>query len=216
MRNLGDHYEQIIIIGAGGHGKVIADCVKAFFRDSNGIWNHQTIAFLDDNKPAGSEVMGIPVLGKIEDCVKFKDAAFLIGIGDNSMRKQIAMQYDLNYITILHPSAIVGTGVHIDKGTVVMANAVINAETKIGAHCVINTGAIIEHDNKISDYVHISPGAVLGGNVSVGTGTWVGIGAVVRNNIEITGDCKVGAGAVVVKDINDRGIYVGIPAVKIK
>ena len=101
--------------------------------------------------------------------------------------------------------------VHIEKGTVVMANAVINACTEIGKHCIINTGCIVEHDNMIEDYVHISPNSVLGGTVKIGECTHVGIGATVKNNITICENCIIGAGAAVVKDIEEKGIYIGVP-----
>ena len=96
-----------------------------------------------------------------------------------------------------------------------MANACINSSAKIGKHCIINTGAIIEHDNIIEDYVHISPQVALGGTIKVGENTHVGIGATVKNNIEICSNCIIGAGAVVVKDIIEKGTYVGVPAKKI-
>ena len=97
-----------------------------------------------------------------------------------------------------------------------MANAVINPFAKVGKHCIINTACVVEHDNQIADYVHISPGAVLAGTVSVGELTHIGAKAVVRNNISITSECVVGAGAAVVKEIDEKGVYAGVPARRIK
>ena len=93
-----------------------------------------------------------------------------------------------------------------------MANAVINPYASIGKHCIINTGAIVEHDNDLEDYVHISPNATLAGTVCIGRKTHIGVGACVKNNITIAGNVVVGAGAAVVKDITDAGVYVGVPA----
>lgn len=198
---------RLIVIGAGGHGKVIVDNAL-----KNGYAN---ICFIDDN--ASGDIMGFPVIGTSKDLEKFNDGNtdFVIGIGKNEIRKIISEKHDLNWVTIIHPSAQLAFNVSIGKGTVVMANAVINVNSKIGEHCIINTGAIIEHDNIIDDFVHISPNAALGGTVRVGLLTHVGIGAVVKNNIEICSGCTIGAGAVVIRDINISGTYIGVPVKKI-
>lgn len=196
-------HNRLIIIGAGGHGKVIADnALKNGYKD---------IYFLDDH--ATDTCMGFPVLGTIAEIEKFNDGAtdFVIGIGSNEARKRIAESYDVNWVTLIHPSAQIGIHVSIGKGTVVMAGAIVNVCATIGEHCIINTGAIVEHDNVIGDYVHISPNAALGGTVRVGDLTHVGIGAVVKNNIQICGSSAIGAGAVVVKNINRAGTYIGVP-----
>lgn len=197
---------RIIIIGCGGHGKVIADiAVKNGYKD---------ISFIDDNTKG--ECIGFPVIGTINDIESFCDGRtdFIIGIGNNYTRKFIAEKYDINWTTLIHPSAQIAINVSIGNGTVVMAGAVINTCASIGKHCIINTGSIVEHDNKLCDYVHISPNGALGGTVKVGESTHIGIGAVVKNNIDICSNCVVGAGAVVVKNIENSGIYIGVPARK--
>ena len=188
--------KNVIIIGAGGHGKVIRDIVTAC--------GDEFLGFLDADQNKKT-------IGKPEDYKKYPDAFFVIGIGDAKIRERISV-FDCRWYTAVHPSAVVSPSAKLGEGTVVMPNAVINADAKIGKHAIINSGAIVEHDNKIDDYAHISPGAKLGGTVSVGKGTHIGIGATVRNNIAICGDCIVGAGAVVVKNIDIKGIYKGIPA----
>ncbi len=200
--------KRLIILGSGGHGKVVADiALKSGYRQ---------IAFLDDANQG--TVLGFPILGGIPDAPSFADGntAFVIAIGSNPVRRQLAARYSLPWATLIHPTAVIGTGAQIGEGTVVMAGAVVNPCARIGAHCILNTACVVEHDNLISDFVHISPGAVLAGTVSVGEGTHVGIGATVRNNITICGGCTIGAGAVVVKDIKESGTYVGVPAGKIK
>lgn len=201
-------YKEVIIIGAGGHGKVVADIV-AKSKD-------KIIGFLDDSHNI-DEILSYPVLGRICDCTKYQDKEFFIAIGNNELRKKIAKDYPmLKYYTAIHPDTSIATNVEISKGTCVMAGAVINSSAKIGKHCIINTRSVIEHDNNISDFVHISPGAVLCGTVSVGEGTHIGGGVTVRNNINITSNVVVGIGTAVVSDINEAGTYCGVPAKKIK
>ena len=191
---------KLIIIGAGGHAKVITDIAL-----KNG---YTEISFIDDN--ATGECMGLPIIGTSADieALNNSETSFVIGIGNNKVRKKIAESYNVNWATLIHPSAQISVNTSIGKGTVVMANAVINACAKVGEHCIINTGAVVEHDNVIEDYVHISPVGALGGTVHIGECTHIGIGATVKNNINICNDCVVGAGAVVVKDIKEIGILV--------
>ena len=199
---------RLIIVGAGGHGKVIADNAL-----KNGYTN---ICFVDDD--AIGECMGFPIIGLSKDLKNLDDGNtdFVIGIGNNTIRKMIAEKYNVNWVTIVHPSAQIAINVSIGKGTVVMAGAVVNVCSSIGEHCIINTCAVVEHDNVIENYVHISPNSALGGTVCIGECTHIGIGATVINNIDVCGDCIVGAGAVVIKDIKNTGIYVGVPARNIK
>jgi len=199
--------KEYIILGACGHAAVIADILHQC--------GCQIKGFLDDNvKLIGTEVLGSKVLGKIDDCKNYKECLFIIGIGSNQIRKKIAEAHPLEYGTAIHPSAVIGQQVSIGHGTVIMAGSVINSRTDIGNHCIINTRASVDHDNKLNDFVHVSPGAVLGGKVSVGLETHIGIGSCVRNNISIYSHAVVGAGAVVVKNIEESGVYIGIPAKK--
>lgn len=201
--------KRVIIIGAGGHAKVIADIIEKSGDIVEG--------FLDDNLEIGKKVLDNLVIGKVTDVEKFKEFEFIIGIGDNRTRKKIATKYDeIKYYTAVHPSAILGRDVKIGKGTVIMANAVVNVSAIIEEHNIINTGSIVEHDNNLDKYVHISPNATLAGKVNVGECTHIGVGATIRNNINICSDVVVGAGGVVVKDIVESGVYVGIPVKRIK
>lgn len=208
--------KNVIIIGAGGHSKVIADIIVKS--------QDNVLGFLDDNIPIDTVIIkekNLKVLGKIEDSLKIKekntDIEFVIGIGNSKTRKAIAEKYpNLTYYTAIHPSSQIALDVKIEDGTVVMANTCINTSTKIGKHCIINTGAIIEHDNEINDYVHISPNATLCGTVKIGEITHIGAGATIKNNIKICNDCVIGAGAVVVKNIERSGKYIGIPSKKLK
>ena len=198
---------KLIIIGASGHGKVVADIAIKMNK-----W--QSIAFLDDDESIKAS-MGLEVIGKTIDAFTYKDEAdFFVAIGSNATREKIQeklIDEGLNVVSLIHPSAIIGTDVEIGIGTTVMAGVVINSSTKIGNGCIINTSASLDHDNTIEDYAHISPGVRTAGSVGIGKGTWLGIGSVVSNNINICSGCKVGAGAVVVKDITEPGTYVGVP-----
>lgn len=199
--------KDVIIIGTGGHAKVIADIVLCS--------GDNLVGFLTSDRDK-TTFIDRPVLGTDADYAKYTGCCFVIAIGDSRARERIASSMTgAKWYTAIHPSAVVSSlGVHIGEGSAVMANAVINPFAKTGAHCIINTGAIVEHDNVIGDYAHISVGAKLAGTVHVGDHTWVGVGASVRNNISICDGCIIGAGAVVVKDIASPGIYVGVPAEK--
>ena len=196
--------DKVILVGAGGHAKVIADIVLKS--------GDQLLGFLDDD-PTKNFVLGYPVLGRVEEWEKFsKEAKFLLAIGNNHVREALAEKLKVDWYIAIHPSAQIGMDVVIGEGSAVMANAVINPGARIGKHCIVNTAAVIEHDNRIEDYVHVSVGAKLGGTVKIGKASWIGIGATVRNNVMICSVCLIGAGSVVVKDLFEPGVYVGSPA----
>ncbi|MFJ8266837.1 acetyltransferase [Peribacillus asahii] len=199
--------KKLLIIGASGHGKVVADIALKMNK-----W--QSVAFLDDNENIKLS-MGIEVLGKSSDVLKYLEYFdIFVGIGNNAIRERIQKKLEAEGASIpvlIHPTTVVGEQVEIGVGAVIMAGAIVNCCTKIGKGCIINTGSTIDHDNTIEDYVHISPGVHLAGTVNVGQGSWLGIGSVVSNNVNITSGCKVGAGAVVVRDITEAGTYVGVP-----
>lgn len=194
---------RLIIIGASGHGKVIADiAVKIGYTD---------IVFLDDNEKI-TECAGFPVVGKTVQAGNM-DGDKIVAIGNAGIREKI--QETIETVTLVHPDAIISRRVQIGQGTVVMAGAVINSDVTIGQGCIINTCASVDHDCKIGNYVHVSVGAHVAGTCEIGKGTWIGAGAVVSNNIRIHDDSIVGAGAVVVSNIEQSGTYVGVPVRKV-
>lgn len=197
--------KKLTIIGASGHGKVIADVARL-----NG---YREIVFLDDNESI-TECAGYPVKGKSNDA---SNGEIFVAVGNSAIREKLMNLYKKERQPILiHPSAVIADGVKIGEGTVVMAGVVVNAGTQIGNGCIINTSSSVDHDCVIDDYVHISVGSHLAGTVSIGKRTWIGAGATVSNNVNICEDCIVGAGAVVIKDIDIPGTYIGIPAKRIK
>lgn len=197
--------KKIVIIGASGHGKVIADIAKNV--------GYEEIIFLDDNcdlKKCGD----YPIVGDVSKHIQY-DCDMIIAIGNADTRKRIQSKIKENgktLATLIHPAAVISENVTIGDGTVVMAGAVVNAGSTIGQGCIINTCASVDHDCIIEDYVHVSVGAHLAGTVYVGGNTWIGIGAVISNNIKIAANCTIGAGTVVIRDIVKQGVYVGVPA----
>lgn len=200
--------KKLVIIGASGHGKVIADIALKV--------GYGEIVFIDDDESLES-CADFPVVGTSERIPKYMDWDFIVAIGNSKIRESFMNQITNYHIaTLVHPDAVIGRNVEIGRGTVIMAGAVINSYAIIGKGCIINTCASVDHDCSIGDFSHISVGAHICGTVNIGCLTWIGAGSTVSNNINICEGCLVGAGAVVVKDIKEKGTYIGIPAQKMK
>ena len=198
----------LLIIGASGHGKVVADIALKMNK-----WN--CIAFLDDDENIKYSI-GFEVLGKSHEATNYiDDFDIFVAIGNNETRRKVHERLEVEGAripTLIHPRVVVGEEVNIGHGTVIMAGVVINCCTEIGKGCIINTSTSVDHDNVIQDFVHLSPGVHTGGSVIIGQSSWLGIGSNVSNNINIVNNCIVGAGAVIVNDITETGTYVGVPA----
>lgn len=198
----------LIIIGASGHGRVIADIASQV--------GYKMIRFLDDKDL--SYCGKYKVIGKVKDFEKYLDSDFIIGIGNSRIREhfqEMITKANGKFTTLVHPKAVVAEDVLIGQGSVIMAGAVINTGTIIGEGVIINTCSSVDHDCKVMKYSHIAVGAHLSGTVFVGKNTWIGAGATVINNISIISNCFIGAGATVVSDINEEGTYIGLPAMKL-
>ena len=200
---------KIAILGASGHGKVVADIAEL-----NG---YNTIDFFDDRFPALSGLEHWRVLGSTEDLLQraLDYDAVIVAIGNNAIR--LAKHHHLLQVgatlgTLIHPSAVISRYAKVGVGSVIMANCVINAFSKVGQASIINTAATIDHDCILEDGVHVSPGANLAGGVSVGESSWLGIGCQVKQLITIGNAVVVGAGATVVSNIDDHKTVVGLPA----
>lgn len=202
----------ILLIGNGGHAKVIKDII-----DSSNQYMFK--GYLDDSILDYSEENGL-IYDNLNNIIEYKDDFYFnISIGNNKIRELIFNKLGLSlekYPVLIHPTSIVGNNVDINFGTVIMANTVINADTKIGIHSIINTGAIVEHDNVISDYVHISPNSTLTGGVRVGIKSQIGASATVIPETSIGENSIVGAGATVVNNIGDNQTVIGTPAKPIR
>ncbi|WMW78875.1 acetyltransferase [Flavobacterium sp. 20NA77.7] len=196
-----------MLIGAGGHAKVILDCIENEAK-------YKIFEVIDD-VIEGDFLNQIKVKKRNKN-QDYKTLNTIIAIGNPKHRKNIAEQLKSNFIMTIHPSAVVSKYAKIGKGSQVLATSVINADATIGNHCIINSGAIVEHDCVLEDYVHVAPNATLGGGVKVGESSHIGIGATIIQNISIGKNVIIGAGAVVTHNIPDNCTAVGIPAKPVK
>jgi sugar O-acyltransferase (sialic acid O-acetyltransferase NeuD family) len=193
------------VIGAGGHAKVVIRLIHAL--------GHQVVAVIDDDiAKHGSHVSGVPVVGGCDELGDLQKRPTIIAIGDNLIRQRIAEKLDLEWATVIHPSAIIDASVIMGPGSVVMAGCVVQVDTQIGRHCVVNTGATIDHDCELGDFAHIAPGANVAGHCAIGEGTLLGIGAVMIPSTRLGRWSIVGAGAAVTSDIPDQSLALGVPA----
>lgn len=203
-----------LVWGAGGHGRVVADLVRAC--------GGQIRGFIEsDQEKVGREVAGVPVVmderSFLEACSSSDRPggaeAVALGIGNNALRasRMSALSADM-LPHLVHSSAVVSPSATVACGSVVMPAAVVNAGAEIGRAVIVNTGAIVEHDCVLEEAVHISPGAVLAGGVRVGRRTWIGAGATVIQGVTLGQDVVVGAGAAVIRDVPDGATVVGVPA----
>lgn len=200
----------IVVIGDGGHGKVIQDIIFVGKL-------YKVFAVLDDKYNRAIKENNI-IFGPIslaKELIKDGGVEFVIAIGNNIIRKKVAdnlTKMGAKFATLIHPSASVSPFARIDEGTTIMAGGVINADAIIGKHVIINSLALIEHENEIGDYVHISPGAVLTGNVKIGGGSHVGANATIIPGKNIGEWTTIGAGSTVTKDLPNEVTAIGSPA----
>lgn len=207
---------QTIILGAGGHGRVVLDILLAGKA-------YKPVGFLDNN-PAlhGRRIDGLPVLGDLSQLPTLWKSGVrkaIVAIGDNGVRRQMgdAVGRDgFELINAIHPSAGVSSSASIGRGVVVAAGAIVCAHCQIGDYVILNTGCIIDHESMIGTAAHICPGVKLAGHVTVESGAFVGIGATVIQGLRIGFESVVGAGAVVIRDVDPMASVVGVPARIIK
>lgn len=200
----------MIIIGAGGHAKVVIATAQALGITVRGIYD-------DDRAVTGQQVLGIPVLGTCRDIVVPDGCTAILAIGSNTIRRRLAHQFDsLTWATLIHPAATVHNSVRLGPGCVVFAGAVIQPDTELGVHVIVNTGASVDHDCRIGDFVHIAPGARLAGTVWIGEGSLMGIGSCAAPNTRIGAYAIVGAGGAVTENIPEAVVAAGVPARIIK
>ena len=202
----------LVIWGAAGHAKVVADVVRTHPE-------FELAGLIDDTAPQrrGELHGGIPILGgrEVLDGLLANGTRLVFGFGDNAARLRIGAEMVARgfvFPTLVHPTAVVSPSAQIGAGSFVAAGAIVNADARVGAQVIVNSGAIVEHDNEVGDGVHLSPRACLSGWVRVGRGSWIGAGAVVRDRITIGARCVVGVGSVVVADIPDAMMAYGCPA----
>jgi UDP-perosamine 4-acetyltransferase len=206
----------IVIVGAGGHGKVVLDILLA-------RGQVRPVGFVDaDTTIAGTRVGGLPVLGPINLLPRLRQqkiAGAIVAIGDNRTRVRYATilhEHGFELVNAIHPTACISPTASIGKNVAIAARAVICTDAKIEDSTIINTAAVVDHECIVEEGAHICPGAILGGRVRIGPGAFVGLGANIIQCLSVGEQAIVGAGATVIRDIPDHATAVGVPARVIK
>jgi len=200
--------KNLIIIGAGGHARVVIDAaIKA---------EYSILGIIDVNFTGSPEkIMGYDVIGDYSVLTNYpKDSTCVfIAIGENSQREKFfnkVIEDGFNIPVIIHPTAIISDNMEIDGGSFVNAGAIINAKAQIMTGSIINTGAIIDHEVIIGKFCHIAPGVCISGRTKVGNHSFIGTGASVIDKISIGNNVIIGAGSIIIKDIESETKVVGV------
>lgn len=204
----------IVVIGSSGHASVVIDVIE---REQK----YRIVGVIDSLKPAGGKVFGYEILGA-EEAIPGLVASGqvhggLIAIGDNWMRHLVvekvkSLSPGFNFVSAIHPSAIIARGVTIGEGSVLMAGVVVNSDSKVGNFCILNTKVSLDHDCVTDDFSSLAPNATIGGNVSIGTFAAISLGANIIHGLRIGAHSVLGAGALAVDDIPDHSVAYGTPA----
>lgn len=201
------------IVGAGGHGSVVAEIAIA--------QNYDEVLFFDDKWPKEKKFRDYRVTGNIDSLIsnKYRNCDIAIAIGDNKTRSKyhkILKERGCNLPVLKHPSAYISATANIDEGSIIFPHAIISANAHIAKGTIVNNGASVDHDCFVNNFVHISPKVAIGGSVNIGGFSWIGIGSSVKNNITIGKNVIVGAGSSVTKDIQDNLVVGGVPSKTIR
>jgi sugar O-acyltransferase (sialic acid O-acetyltransferase NeuD family) len=208
--------DRVLVWGAGGHGRVVTDLVRAAGHRVRGYID-RNVSLLGNGMVADPACIMITESEWLNEMSHRRQArgfdALALGIGSNDVRQACFQKCThVAMPPLVQPAAWVSPSAALGSGTVVLATAVVNAGAHLGCAVIVNSGAIVEHECFVGDAAHVSPGAVLCGGVRVGNRAWIGAGAVVIPNIRIGEGATVGAGAVVVRDVPDGVTVVGNPA----
>ena len=202
----------VVIIGGGGHAKVVIESLRAA---------GETVAAIVDADPTPRSVLDVPVVGDDLALAALREQGLerlFVAIGDNALRQKLgrrAQDQGFQLVNAVHPSAVISPSATLGRGVAVMAGAVINAESQIGDLAIVNTGAVVDHDCRLGAACHLGPAAALAGGVSLGERAFLGVGARAIPGVTIGADSLVGAGGVVARDLPDGVLAIGVPA-KIK
>ena len=194
---------RLLVVGAGGHAKVVIDTARA------AGWEIAGVVGLPSDPP---EILGVPVVLTAEG---ISADAFIVAIGDNRIRARYFQHYldaGMTPAVVTHPTAVIGTGVGISGGTLVVAGAVVNVDARIGADAILNTGCRIDHDVVVGNHSLVGPGATLCGGVTIGEGVLLGAGVNVIPAASVGDWSQIGAGAAVTDSILPLTVAVGVPA----
>jgi len=206
----------VIIIGAGGHAKVIIDILK--------LDTKYEIVGLTDTNPdkQGTKILEVPVIGSdniLLDLIAQNISKAIIAIADNALRRQVfekIRKFGFEFVNAIHPKTVISPSVKLGIGIAIMAGVVINPESVIKDNTIVNTGAKIDHECRILEHSHVAPGATLCGNVWVGEGAFIGAGSTVIQNVRVGDRAILGAGAVLTEDLEAGVVAIGVPAKPIR
>ena len=213
---MGEMINDLIIIGASGFGREVANVVEAINLHIP-TWN--LIGLIDDNL-SGKTVEGFNIIGTVDDVINIKNKPYVaIAIADYKTRKRLVEKFETHgfkFATLIDPSARIGRRVEIGEGSIICMDTHFTTNIKIGDHCIINNSCGIGHDTILADYVSMMSNTIIGGDVFIGEGCYFGLSCSVINMININQYCKFGSGAIVVTDIPSNSLAVGVPAKVIK
>ncbi|WP_229590673.1 acetyltransferase [Pseudodesulfovibrio sediminis] len=199
----------IVIIGSGGHARVVADILLAM----DGM---NPLGFVSGDGEAGTPgPLGLSILGDDGSLDSIEHDGVVVAIGDNALRQRLFEQLCAageNLVAAVHPSAIIAADVVVGKGCMISAGSIVNTGSRIMDNTILNTGSVVDHDSNVGPHAHIAPNAALAGNVTVAEAALVGIGANVIPGRIIGKRAVVGAGAAVIRDIPEGAVAVGVPA----
>lgn len=210
--------KNILIYGASGHAKVIADIIL-------GNNDYNIIGFLDSFKPINEDIFGFKIIGNLNTLPDLIDKhnidGIIIGIGDNTLRKKASIKISkiapsLEFVSAVHSNAIIAKDVVISEGSVIMPGTIVNVNAKIGRFCILNTKSSLDHDSEMDDFSSLAPSVSISGNVKIGECSSICLGASIIQNITIGNYTVVGAGSLVLKSIGDFKQAFGSPINTIK
>lgn len=204
----------LVIVGAGGHAKVVAEAAQ--------LSGFEILGFVDQSPDLwGTRILTFPVLGdeNVFESLNRDGCVAVVAVGDNSLRESIVVRLtasNVRFARVAHPSAVISVSAQLGEGSVVLAGAVVNSMAVVGNHCIVNSMASIDHDCSVADFVHVSPGAHLAGGCNIGRAAHVGIGASIVPDCSIGPRSVIGAGAAVTCDVPAGAVAVGVPAKVVK
>ena len=211
--------KKIIIIGTGGHSKVVSDEIEK-------LKKFRIIGFIDKKKNIGSKPIAFTeakVIGRLNNLKKLykKNYYLFIAIGDNYVRKKVyndiqKLNLSEKWATIMSKDSVISKNAKILNGTLIISGSIINANTYVGNHCIISTGCKIDHDNYFDDFSSCGPNVTTGGNVTINTLSYIGISSTIKHKIKIFSNTIIGAKSYVNKNCKSNNVYFGTPAKKIR
>lgn len=204
-----DERRRLVLVGAGGHGKVVANSAE--------LDGFRVVGFLDDDERAwGSSNSYGSVLGGLELLGSLRDIELIVCIGSGIAIRQIVhrvqSQVTVRWATVIHPSSIIARTANVGVGTAILGGSAVTVDTSVGRHCTVSGNSVVGHDNVLHDYVHVGPGATVCGNVEIGTGAFLGAGCTVLPGVEIGEWATIAAGAVVTARVPAGATVCGVPA----